>query len=117
MNGARRRAYIRRGPAGGDPSDRPVGLRADGCARIPCRRKGATGLCPPRAKAVRGAASVTDAHVDDPARGDGATCAPLVATRPVFPGPGGYGLTARLQCTDRIIKIRSQETLNGQRGS
>jgi hypothetical protein len=23
-------------------------------------------------------------------------CAPLVATQPVFPGPGGYGLTARL---------------------
>jgi hypothetical protein len=60
---------------------------------------------------------MTDARVDDPARGDWARCAPLVATQPAFPGPGGYGLTARLQCTDRIIRIGSQETLNGQRGS
>ena len=39
---------------------------------------------------------MTDARVDDPARGDWARCAPLVATQPVFPGPWGYGLTARL---------------------
>jgi hypothetical protein len=32
---------------------------------------------------------MTDARVDDPARGDWARCAPLVATQPVFPGQGG----------------------------
>jgi hypothetical protein len=32
---------------------------------------------------------MTDARVDNPARGDWARCAPLVVTQPVFPGPGG----------------------------
>jgi hypothetical protein len=44
---------------------------------------------------------MTDASVDDPARGEGARCAPLVAAQPVFPGPGGHGLTARLRKKNR----------------
>jgi hypothetical protein len=54
---------------------------------------------------VRGAASMTDARVDDPARGNWARCAPLVATPPVFPGPGGYGLTARLLSKRSILDV------------
>jgi hypothetical protein len=35
---------------------------------------------------------MTDARVDDPARGDWARCAPLVATQPVFPGKASVSL-------------------------
>jgi hypothetical protein len=49
---------------------------------------------PTKGQGGAGTASMTDARVNDPARGDWARCTPLVATPPVFPGPGRYGLTA-----------------------
>jgi hypothetical protein len=44
---------------------------------------------------------MTDARVNDPARGDWARCAPLVATHPVFPGKASVSLAwSRIRSMD-----------------
>jgi hypothetical protein len=90
------------------------GRRAKRSYRLLARRRlrpkpepggnGATGPRPPRMRAVRGAASMTDARVHDPAQGERAEWAPPMATGPVLPRPRGYGLTARLHGANRSQK-------------